>query len=128
MMFFAYVRLNFALCFSLVFSIQWPNFAVHVAAIGRRIQMQMIHWLCGLGICALSMSAMAACDAQLKALQAEMNAKQVSLDVRRKVNTTIQPLIIPRNDLPPLSVPECQKRIQSARDLIQQPAVTVAAK
>lgn len=72
--------------------------------------------------------ASAMCDSQVKTLQAEMNAQQVTLEVRRKVNTALQPLIIPRTDLNPLSNADCQKRVQAARDLMLHPAVQVAAK
>ncbi|QLI83116.1 hypothetical protein HZU75_17200 [Chitinibacter fontanus] len=70
----------------------------------------------------------AMCDSQVKTLQAEMNAQQVSLDVRRRVNTALQPLLIPRTDLNPLSNAECQKRVQAARDLMLHPTVQMAAK
>ncbi|WP_373975295.1 hypothetical protein NT239_00720 [Chitinibacter sp. SCUT-21] len=70
----------------------------------------------------------ASCDAQLKAFQAELEGKKVTLQVKRKVNDVLHPLTVPRKDLNPYTVAECQKKIQDARALLTATEVAVTAK
>jgi hypothetical protein len=72
--------------------------------------------------------AWANCEAQLKTLRDDMNAGNYSLDVRRKVNDRLLPVLQPRNDLNPISEAECKREMQAARDILAGTDVKIAKK
>lgn len=74
----------------------------------------------------LANTVFANCDTQIKALKTEMVVQNTSLDVRRKVNTKLQPLIVPRQDLNPVSETECLREVNAARALLNPTGEKIA--
>ncbi|QLG87844.1 hypothetical protein HQ393_05980 [Chitinibacter bivalviorum] len=79
-----------------------------------------------LAILLLANPAFANCEAQIKALKTEMVVQNTSLDVRRKVNSKLQPLIVPRQDLNPVSDAECLREVSAARALLNPTGEKIA--
>ncbi|WP_047393749.1 hypothetical protein [Chitinibacter sp. ZOR0017] len=58
------------------------------------------------------------CSEQVQAVKAEMATGHYDLQLRRKVNSQLEPLLKPRKDLGPINEDYCRKEVDAARSLL----------